>query len=207
MLAAAGLPARLCPAAGQTTINAEELAPVIVGAPLRAPAGTHRPYLMLVGDKTLPTLPDRLGAAGRVVTRVAVYATAEAPALAADLGTLFAALPPLPPPSPSAPEAPAAPAPPLPPQPRPWVAFFSPSSAAYVLPHLAKCARLPCVSPPPSATNAHLPPVRLVAIGGTTEKALADAGYIVAAVARTPDADGIVDAILARDEARAAGGT
>lgn len=218
MLAAAGLPARLCPAAGQTTINAEQLAPVIVDAPARvataaagdgARAGTHRPYLMLVGDKTLPTLPARLGAAGRAVTRVPVYATAEAPTLGADLEAFFAALsPPLsvsPPPAPPASVPAPTPAPPPPPL---WVAFFSPSSAAYVLPHLEKRARLPrAAAPLPSAADgAHLSPVRFVAIGGTTEKALTDAGYVVAAVAQTPDADGIVEAMLAHDDARTADG-
>ncbi|BEI88517.1 uncharacterized protein CcaverHIS019_0112350 [Cutaneotrichosporon cavernicola] len=70
-----------------------------------------------------------------------------------------------------------------------WIALFSPSSASFVLPHfeaagyaLKKEGR-----------------IRLLAIGETTESALRAGGWRVDAVAKTPDAPGLVAAIVEAD--------
>lgn len=82
--------------------SAAELVPLILGSP------ATKPYLMLVGDKSLPTLPDALAAAGRGVRQVHVYTTREATSLASEVAGVDAR----------------------------WSVLFSPSSSSYVLPHL-----------------------------------------------------------------------
>ncbi|KAL7423324.1 uroporphyrinogen-III synthase [Cryptotrichosporon argae] len=167
----------------------------------------YRPYLFLTGDKTLRDLPDALRAARRSVVEVQVYATAVRAdmggALARVRGDVYgeratglsvgasvgvgtdagtgegegwdgdgrAARS-------GAPDA----------QPV-WAAFFSPSSAAGVVPHL---------------TN--WPALRIAAVGETTAAYLRSAlgGHAglpgnVDAVADTPGAEGLLDAILAAD--------
>ncbi|CAK9784819.1 tetrapyrrole biosynthesis, uroporphyrinogen III synthase [Cutaneotrichosporon oleaginosum] len=74
----------------------------------------------------------------------------------------------------------------LPPQPG-WVALFSPSSAGFVLPHL-EAAGFRLREGVEGRT-------RVAAIGETTEAALREGGWRVDAVARTPDAAGLVAAI------------
>lgn len=75
--------------------------PLILGVP------AAKPYLLLVGDKSLPTIPNALEAAGREYTRVQVYKTCEAATLRGDIQSLTL-------------------------RPDDWVALFSPSSAACV---------------------------------------------------------------------------
>ncbi|WOO77895.1 Uroporphyrinogen-III synthase [Vanrija pseudolonga] len=110
VLDASGLPPALRPSPGPTAISAASLAPLLLSVPPRDGAAGYRPYLLLTGDKTLPTLGDALAAAGRQAIKVQVYATAPAPSLADDVGRLEASLR--------------------------WAALFSPSSASYVLPLL-----------------------------------------------------------------------
>ncbi|KAL1408500.1 uroporphyrinogen-III synthase [Vanrija albida] len=108
VLDAACVPTHLRPAPGPTAVSAASLAPLLLSA---APRGTeYAAYLLLTGDKTLPLLGDALAAAGRRATKVQVYATAQAPTLAANVERLPRALR--------------------------WAALFSPSSAGYVLPLL-----------------------------------------------------------------------
>lgn len=105
----AGLAPALRPTPGPTAISAKHLAPLLLSAPPRDDT-TYRPYLILTGDKTLPTLGDELASAGRQVVKVQVYSTEPAPSLAADVGRLGKSLR--------------------------WAALFAPSSASYVLPLL-----------------------------------------------------------------------
>lgn len=62
-----------------------------------------------------------------------------------------------------------------------WIAFFSPSSAEYVLPIL----------------GSRLGGCKIAAIGGTTERYLLDRGLEVQATAEQPTAEGLVRAIQA----------
>ncbi len=74
-----------------------------------------------------------------------------------------------------------------------WVALFSPSSAGFVLPHLERAGYAL------RAEGGEGRRARTAAIGETTEAALRDGGWRVDAVARTPDAPGLVAAISEAD--------
>jgi uroporphyrinogen-III synthase len=127
---------------------------------------------MLVGDKTLPLLPVALEGAGRTVTKVKVYATAEAPGLAAAVAGLAGM------------EACA------------WGVLFSPSSSGYVLRHLEERGWRVRSAGGDSEDRRE---IRLVAIGETTAGFLRENGFRCDAVASTPDAPGVVEAICGAD--------
>lgn len=150
-------------------MNAAGLAPIILGAPPRHEG--YGPYLVLTGDKTLPLLSDALTGAGRRLTRVQVYETACAVSLPSSLGEVSEG----------------------------WAAFFSPSSAACVLPLLEGRCQLPwdqSVVAKPRGTG---PRIKIAAIGRTTEGYLREQGLRVEAVAETPDPEGLLKAIQSAD--------
>ncbi|RKP05874.1 tetrapyrrole biosynthesis, uroporphyrinogen III synthase, partial [Thamnocephalis sphaerospora] len=72
-----------------------------------------------------------------------------------------------------------------------WVAFFSPSGAKLALPHLAGWLQHP--QPPDQASTCVC--WRVAAIGQTTAAALTEAGIPVHAIAASPSASGLLDAI------------
>lgn len=180
---ASGLPSSYVPQQASTAVSAAALAPLILAAPPRSGGGGYRPYLVLTGDKTLPLLTDSLRSAGRDVRRVRVYETSEDPGLGDTVRSLASGLG-------DAGERLGEGTDMM-----KWIALFSPSSAAFVLPHL-------------EAAGYDLRQedgVRVAAIGETTAGALRAAGVRVDAVAGTPDAEGLVEAIAAADAARLSG--
>ena len=74
-----------------------------------------------------------------------------------------------------------------------WMAFFSPSSASMVLPHLRRLGLL-------NGTNLRAElHIKVAAIGGTTRKFLEDEGVEVNAVAEHPSAEGLSTAMKRAD--------
>lgn len=163
-------------------MSAAALAPLILDAPLRAPSsaasseGGYRPYLVLTGDKTLPLLTECLRAAGREVRRVKVYETTADPGLGKAVRSLANGSSS----SGGAGEGEAV-----------WIALFSPSSSGFVLPHLEAAGY--------DLRAGNGGRARVAAIGETTAAALRAEGWRVDAVAETPDAQGLVAAIVAAE--------
>lgn len=157
------------PSEGGTAVSAASLAPIILNAEPRHEG--YGPYLVLTGDKTLPLLSDALTGAGRRLTRVQVYETACAASLPSSLGEVSEG----------------------------WAAFFSPSSAACVLPLLEQRAMLPWDTSVVAKPRGTGPRIKIAAIGRTTEGYLREQGLRVEAVAETPDPEGLLKAIQAAD--------
>jgi len=167
--------------------------------------------LYLTGDKNRDTLDAHLaagsGAAGGPVLqvdRLCAYSTA----VAADFPARFeAALSPLL----GLAESEITSSPAYPP-PRAWIVLFSPSGAGAVLPELRRLGLLPPPPPPPPPSvpgvaetgpvAAGAVEVRLVAIGPTTRTFVErEGGVECAAMAATPDPEGVREAIRAAAEA------
>lgn len=157
------------PKEGGTAVNAANLAPIILNAPPRHEG--YGPYLVLIGDKTLPLLSNALSGAGRRLNRVQVYETTCAVSLPSSLGEVHEG----------------------------WVAFFSPSSAVCVLPLLEGKAQLPWDASVVAKPRGTGPRIKIAAIGRTTEGYLREQGLRVEAVAETPDPEGLLAAIKAAD--------
>ncbi|WVQ76381.1 hypothetical protein IAR50_006046 [Cryptococcus sp. DSM 104548] len=129
----------------------------------------HRPYLFLCGDKSLEEMPTTLRAAGRAVKDLTVYATSPRPHIANDISSLSHSF--------------------LEPCPKGWLGFFSPSSAAIVVPLLKR------------EEAKRWQGWRVFAIGNTTRRYLTeDLGTEVHAVADRPNAEGTLQAILKVEE-------
>ncbi|ODO01947.1 hypothetical protein L198_02678 [Cryptococcus wingfieldii CBS 7118] len=129
----------------------------------------HRPYLFLCGDKSLEEMPATLRAAGRTVKDILVYTTSPRLGIAETLSSV----------SQSSPELGS----------KGWLGFFSPSSAAIVVPLLK------------GEESKRWQGWRVFAIGDTTRRSLIeDMGVEVHAVADRPNAEGTLQAILSADE-------
>ena len=130
----------------------------------------YRPYLIIRGDKSLEEIPAALKQAGRDVVELTVYSTSPRSDIAQSLAVALQTV--------CQNEAPTTPI---------WLAFFSPSSASYVLPHIP---------------TGLLDQKRLCyfAIGETTRSYLEEQGVTVHAVAGEPNARGLSTAILAAGE-------
>jgi uroporphyrinogen-III synthase len=122
---------------------------------------------MLTGDKTLPTLPDALGRAGRSLTKVKVYATRPRAKLGEDIDALD-----------NRTDA--------------WAVLFSPSSAAAVVLLLNRRWRIRCHDDRESGEARRT--IRLLAIGETTASYLRER-FVCDAVAATPDPEGVLGAL------------
>ncbi|GAA6024023.1 hypothetical protein JCM10207_004492 [Rhodosporidiobolus poonsookiae] len=132
--------------------------------------GAPKRLLYLTGDKNRDVLPSLLSSSSTItLTPLQVYATAPVPTFPSDLAALLSALS-------TAPDRPAE---------EVWLALFSPSSAVALLSAL----RDDGAKPPPGLR------IRFAAIGPTTRDFLVGEGVEVHAVARTPDAEGLVKAI------------
>lgn len=178
--------------------STEPIRPQSPTPPEPTPPPPPATILYLTGDKNRDTLDLHLAAGSAdpgcptlQITRIRTYETAVAPDFPARLEAALAALSRTPH-SPSA--APLASPTAL------WIVLFSPSGAAAVVPELR---RLGLVSPPTSGVETDGPvergfgpAVRLVAIGPTTRSALeGEQGVACAAMAATPDPEGVKEAI------------
>lgn len=130
----------------------------------------YRPYLIIRGDKSLEEIPAALKQAGRDVVELTVYSTSPRSDIAQSLAVALRTV--------CQNEAPPTPI---------WLAFFSPSSASYVLPHI----------PTGLLEQSRL---RYFVIGETTRSYLEEQGMTVHAVAGEPNARGLSTAILAAGE-------
>lgn len=122
---------------------------------------SHGPYLFLCGDKSLDEMPTALRSEGRTVKEVVVYTTSARHDFQQGLRRL---------------ETPV--------RHKGWLAFFSPSSAAIVMPQIKQ-------------DNGRWDGWRVFAIGETTKKYLEEEAKMeVHAVADRPDAIGTFEAIM-----------
>lgn len=128
-------------------------------------------YLFIRGDKSLEELPKALRQAGREIHEVIVYETREDPDFTTNLHTVLNDYP-------------------ITPESKIWMAFFSPSSASIVLEHLR---RMP-------GGQQILEIGKVFAIGPTTARFLEEAGMRVDAIAREPNAEGMMEALSKADE-------
>lgn len=145
------------------------------------------------GDKSLYTLQSALRGAGHTVDEVQVYHTTPAPGLAAairNISTLFTPAPRVPQGTQLCPESTMATRADV------WLAFFSPSSAGYVVQHLDPDFRAALTDLPDESGEGRETRLRTVAIGETTSGWMRAQGFRVDAVAKTPDAVGLVGAIM-----------
>nr|KIR83618.1 uroporphyrinogen-III synthase [Cryptococcus tetragattii IND107] len=121
----------------------------------------YRPYLFLCGDKSLDEMPTTLRSEGRTVKEVMVYATSARDDFQGGFGRLE-----------------------IPIKSKGWLAFFSPSSAAIVMPQIKQ-------------DQGRWDGWRVFAIGETTKRYLEEEAKIeVHAVADKPDAEGTFEAIM-----------
>ncbi|OXC71287.1 hypothetical protein AYX13_00154 [Cryptococcus neoformans] len=121
----------------------------------------HGPYLFLCGDKSLDEMPTALRSEGRTVNEVVVYATSARHDFQQGLRRLETTI-----------------------RHKGWLAFFSPSSAAIVMPQIKQ-------------DHGRWVGWRVFAIGETTKKYLEEEAKMeVHAVADRPDADGTFEAIV-----------
>jgi len=127
-----------------------------------------RRYLVIRGDKSLEEIPTALKQAGRDVVELTVYSTTPRTDIAQSHNAVLRSIDGTGAPSTT----------PI------WLAFFSPSSASYALPHI------------PSALL-DSGRMRVFAIGETTRAYLKERGFTVHAVAGEPNATGLLSAILA----------
>lgn len=166
-------------------------------------------YLFVRGDKSLNTLQPALLASGHSLVEIPVYFTAPRASLGLDiseLSRLFAG------PDPdigtnTPTELDAAKDPEVRTNKRgtiAWLAFFSPSSAGYVLPLLQPSVREAMTIQPVSGMQVEVDGeeegggkviVKVFAIGETTRKWLESQGVRVDRVAEAPDAGGLLNAI------------
>lgn len=162
----------------RTAKSAKELIPLLLAQPHphsqsqsqssqlhEGQARSNRPYLLIRGDKSLEEIPQALHKTGRNVKAVVVYSTSARPTLADDIARECTGLGP---------------------DSRTWLAFFSPSSAGYVIPLL---------SPDIVRSSG----TRIAAIGETTRAYLEGRGVEVHAVAEEPSAKGLLAAIIKAD--------
>ena len=127
----------------------------------------YRPYLLIRGDKSLEEIPTALQAAGRTGVETIVYSTTPRPSLPDDIASTLSDLRPQPFwTSTSNPT---------------WLAFFSPSSASFVFPHLP--------------SNLLSLGMKIFAIGETTRAWIEGHGWKVDAVGEEPTAKGLLEAI------------
>jgi uroporphyrinogen-III synthase len=174
----------LVPKADLTARSAADLIPALLARALDPtisapePAVSPKRYLFVRGDKSLETIQPALRDGGHTVHEVEVYRTGPSASLQRDvdntLGYFISNIT----------DA----------QPTVWLAFFSPSSAQYVL----DCLPSEVVSAISSTASGDATAVRLtrvVAIGQTTRAFLQQRGIRTDAVARTPDAAGLAQAI------------
>ncbi|WVQ80414.1 hypothetical protein IAT38_002519 [Cryptococcus sp. DSM 104549] len=122
-----------------------------------------RPYLFLCGNKSLEEMPATLRGAGRVVEDLMVYATSAREDVLNALESLDTTASTV-----------------------GWLSFFSPSSAAIVLPLMRDGE---------GQTREKWVGWKVFAIGETTRRYLEEQGVKVNAVADQPSAEGTVDAI------------
>lgn len=124
---------------------------------------------MVRGDKSLEEVPSALKEAGREVREVTVYETAEEPKLSQRVSEISKEIHG---------------------ETTVWLAFFSPSSAKMVLPHIRSAGLL-------DRTGRE---VRVAAIGETTRRFLEGGGWLVDAIAAEPNAEGLFEAIRAAED-------
>lgn len=174
------------PDSGRTAKSASTLVPILLNTPARftsdhcrsaslAPDSSrgngvkvrtegYRPYLLIKGDKSLEEIPTALRQAGRTVVELTIYSTTSQPHLSSDIASVLAHIPE----NDSQHSDPGH---------KVWLAFFSPSSAAFVLPHL-----------PLDFLNNR---TTICVIGETTRAWVEARGIKVDAVAEEPTATGV----------------
>ena len=183
--------------------SASSILPLVLSTPPRDPVNTDsachpprtdqgergmmfRPYLFLTGDKTLSDLPDGLHRAGRKVRQVQVYATTARDDVEQSIRSVFS----------DSGQG----------ENQTWLAFFSPSSAEIAIPLLIRVGlALPRLLQAErgmmdGGMADEIKDVRVAVIGETTRRAVEGLGIRVHAIAKTPDAAGLEDAISAYTE-------
>ncbi len=171
----ATIPPRSKPDTSDSPLSAKSvsaLTPIL----LNIPPGdkSYKPYLVIRGDKSLDEIPSALVRAGRVVREVTVYETVEDPELGQRIDGSFESLPD---------------------KGTVWLAFFSPSSARMILPHLRRLGDMFRMNDIATAAGQPSLQVRVAAIGETTRTFLKGEGMGVDAIAEEPSAEGLVKAM------------
>jgi uroporphyrinogen-III synthase len=128
--------------------------------------------LIIRGDKSTNELQDGLKKAKRTFVETTVYSTSCRQSLKSDVRSLVEDI--------------------RDKTGKPWLAFFSPSSAEMVLDHFPSSRN--------SSSNEYLAKCKIATIGETTTQFLVQYGMDVHAVAKEPTAEGLVSAIRAYEE-------
>lgn len=170
--------------AGHTAKSASTLIPHLLSRPPRSPAlnlqptppgpggadaAAYRPYLLIRGDKSMDEIPRALRGAKRAYRSITVYSTRSRTDIPQSTRTVLGLSTSI---ADYSPDRPAS----------LWLAFFSPSSAAFALEHLH-----------PKVVSS--PSTRVFAIGETTAAWLTSKGITVHAMADQPTPDGMVRAL------------
>ncbi|ORY25159.1 Uroporphyrinogen-III synthase HemD-domain-containing protein [Naematelia encephala] len=156
--------------------NSSQLVPLI----LDHPANLNRPYLILRGDKTLDEIPNQLRKVGRQFHQVEVYETRQDPDLVESLMEIKGRSI-------------------IPDGKDIWLAFFSPSSAGMVLPHLLSLEDELGPLPGRLGQTGQKARIKVLAIGETTRAWCEKEGIAVAAVAEQPNSHGVLQALKCVD--------
>ena len=156
----------------QIAHSAEALVPLL----LDCQSEEQRSYLLIRGDRSLDIIPEALRRADRAFKEVIVYETSEDPRLASTLGALADDIR----------------------GKSVWFAFFSPSSAEMTLHHL-RTTRLSSSVNIGTLDEAQGSRPKIAAIGQTTGSYLESEGLRTNAVAKIPNAAGLLQAVQMDD--------